>query len=324
MIPYDIDFKALTEKIKALGFSKLLLQLPEGMQIYAFEIAEKLSEFDVYISANPCYGACDIEVYDDTLTLQFGHSRIPNIKYPKNVLFVEAFSNASFTKALEKFLEKVQCKSVGLIASIQHIKALDTVKDFLESHHIEVHIGRGDARITYPGQVLGCNFSAAREVREQVDCFAFLGTGEFHALGAKIATGKDVYILNPYSSTVNSVDEGRFLRQRYGAIARGQSADKFGIIISSKIGQRRWKLAEQIARIIENEGKEAHIILADNIVPENLYYDVDVYVNTACPRITYDDFSRFKRVVLTPGEALMALGKKSMENLTFDEIVEVN
>jgi len=324
MIPYDIDFDALSKKVKNLGFQDILIQLPEGMQIYAEEIAENFKNFNVFISSNPCYGACDIEVHPNMLTIQFGHSKIPNIKYPENIIFVEAFSNAPFDNALNSFLKITNCKNVGILASVQHIKAIEYVRSFLEEHNVHTLVGKGDSRITYPGQVLGCNFSAAREVKEHVDCFVFLGTGEFHALGAKIVSGKDVFVLDPYSRSVKKVDDENFLKRRYMAIARAKDAQKLGIIASSKIGQRRLKLAKNLKNMIERAGKRAYLIMADNIVPENFYYGVDAYVNTACPRITYDDYSRFNKVVLSPIELLIALGIKDWSSFSFDEIVEVD
>ena len=325
MIPYEIDFDALSKKIKELGFQDILIQFPEGMQIYAEEIVDNLKDFNVFISANPCYGACDIEVYPDMLTIQFGHSKIPNIKYPENIIFVEAFSNASFDKALNSFLKKItDCKNVGILASVQHIKAINEVRAFLQEQNIRTFIGKGDSRITYPGQVLGCNFSAAREIKNNVDCFILLGTGEFHALGAKIVSGKNVFVLDPYSGFAKKVDEGNFLKRRYAAIAKAKNAQKFGIIASSKIGQKRWALAKNLKKIIEKEGKNAYLIMANNIVPENFYYDVDVYANTACPRLTYDDSFRFNKVVLSPIELLIALDIKDWSSFSFDEIVEVD
>jgi len=324
MIPYDIDFDSLSEKIKKLGYEKILLQLPEGMQIYAQEIADKLDDFEVFISANPCYGACDIETYPDMLTIQFGHSEIPNISYPENVIFIEAFAKTSFQRVLEEFLNDVHCKRIGILASVQHIKEIENVKKVIEENGRLAFVGDGDSRIKYPGQVLGCNFSTAREIMRDVECFILLGTGHFHGLGAKMVTKQDVYVLDPYTNRISKINEEKFVRQRYLAISKAKDASTFGIIVSSKIGQRRTKLALHLKKSIENVGKKAYLIMTDVVVPENLYYDVDVFVNTACPRITYDDFYRFRKPVISGIELLIALGKKRWEDLTFDEIVEVD
>ena len=326
MLPYDIDFQSLREKIRSEGFERVLLQLPEGLKIYATEIVDALKGYNVYISTKPCYGACDIEVYPDMLTLHFGHSEIPNIKYPPNIVFVETFSKVSFKNVVEKFLEDHSCDSAGLVASVQHIPQINEVRELLESRGIETYVGNGDGRVKYPGQILGCNFSTAREVAKKVSCFLFLGTGDFHAMGVEMATGKKTYVIDPFAEKYHEVSEkvSRFMRQRFGAIVKAEEADKYGIIVSSKIGQRRIKLAMALKEMIESTGKKAYLLMSDVIIPEELYYDVDVYVNTACPRVTYDDYLRFPRPIISPVELEIALKFKLWENFKFDEIVEVD
>jgi len=91
-----------------------------------------------------------------------------------------------------------------------------------------------------------------------------------------------------------------------------------------KIGQRRWKLAKALMEMIESAGKETYTILADNIRPEDFYYDLDAFVNTSCPRITYDDYLRFPKPIISPIELEIALKIKRWEQFSFDEIVEVD
>ena len=326
MIPYSIDFHNLREELKKRNAKKILIQLPEGMKIYALQIADELSEFDVRISSNPCYGACDVEFYPNTVTVQFGHAEIPNISYPENVIFIEAYSKKSFKKVARKFADSVQCERVGLIAVVQHILAIREVKKILEDADRQVFVGKGDERIKYDGQVIGCNFSTARNIAKHVDCFALLGTGKFHAIGARIATDKNVYILDPYTNNITNVDKDadRFIRQRFGAIVKAEEATVFGIIVGTKIGQKREKLALALKEIIESAGKKSYMFYTDRINPEDFYYDVDVFVNTACPRITYDDYLRFPKPVISPIELEIALKIKTWDQYSFDEIVEVD
>jgi 2-(3-amino-3-carboxypropyl)histidine synthase len=42
---------------------------------------------------------------------------------------------------------------------------------------------------------------------------------------------------------------------------------------------------------------------------------VEAFVNTACPRISMDDPSKFKKPVLTVNEALVVVGELSWEEL---------
>ncbi len=326
MLQYSVNFEELNLQIKKMGFKKIMLQLPEGLTTQAIELADKFREFEVYISTKPTYGACDIETHPGMLTLHFGHSPIPNINYPDNIVFVEFFSDADFEGVLEKFISEVNCKRVGLVASVQHVKKLPEAKAFLEAHGIQAVFEKGDSRITHPGQVLGCNFSTARNVAKNVDCFAFLGTGAFHALGVRLSTDKKTYALDPYSNNIEDMDKlaDRFVRQRFGAIVRAQDAESFGIIISTKIGQRRLALARSLRQMIEDAGKKAYFLLTDTVVPEKFYYPVDAFVNTACPRITYDDYMRFNKPILSPVELQIALNYRIWENFRFDEIVEVD
>ena len=326
MVPYSIDYESIEKEAKKRGYDKILLQLPEGLKSYATEISDGFRGVEVFISANPCYGACDIEIHEDKMTVQFGHSEIPNIDYPDNVLFVELFSDASFEKVLEEFLSRVNCRRIGIVASVQHVREISKVKRLIEERGLTALVGAGDGRIKYPGQVLGCNFSSARIIAGEVDCFAFLGTGVFHAVGVRIATGKPTYVLDPYTAGVEDVEAraDRLMRQRFGAIALAERAERFGIIISTKIGQKREKLALSLKEMIEKAGFRAYLIYVDNVRPEELYYDVDVYVNTSCPRVTYDDYLRFRSPVISPVELQIALKYKLWEQYTFDEIVGVD
>ena len=45
-------------------------------------------------------------------------------------------------------------------------------------------------RLKYSGQILGCDFSNALDVLENVEAFVFFGGGRFHAMGVALATGK--------------------------------------------------------------------------------------------------------------------------------------
>ncbi|MEM4645842.1 MAG: diphthamide synthesis protein, partial [Archaeoglobaceae archaeon] len=43
----------------------------------------------------------------------------------------------------------------------------------------------------------------------------------------------------------------------------------------------------------------------------------DFYVNTACPRISYDDYKRFSKPIITPQEFEVLIGLK--EEIEMDE-----
>jgi len=49
---------------------------------------------------------------------------------------------------------------------------------------------------------------------------------------------------------------------------------------------------------------------------------VEAYVNTACPRVSLDDASKFQKPVLTVNEALVVVGELSWEELCRKDLFE--
>jgi 2-(3-amino-3-carboxypropyl)histidine synthase len=300
--------------------------LPEGLKIYADYISSELKKqgYDVIVSGNFNYGACDVPSFDfdkecDCL-VNFGHASLP-IESNIPLIFIEVDFIFPYMEVLKNninFLKK-EGKIVGLVATVNYVRELPKVKEYLESEGFEALIGIGDVRVKYPGQVLGCNFSSALSVSDNVDFFIFAGEGRFHPLGVAISTEKKVfafdcdgiYSLNDYKDKI--------LKERFGAIFRAKDSKKYGIIVSSKKGQKRMKLAKILKKKIEDSGLAADIILIDEVSPDKLYgFDYDSFVICACPRIGIDDAKRYKKPLLTPKELEILLDGK--EEYIMDQI----
>jgi 2-(3-amino-3-carboxypropyl)histidine synthase len=126
---------------------------------------------------------------------------------------------------------------------------------------------------------------------------------------------KRVIIADPVNNVVTEADADPFIKQRYGAIHRAMDAETWGIIVSTKIGQRRWEIAEEIVEAND----DAYLITLDEVTPDHLRnFGLDAYVNTACPRITTDDGPQFDDPLLTPQEYRIAIGEEPMDALEFD------
>ena len=61
----------------------------------------------------------------------------------------------------------------------------------------------------------------------------------------------------------------------------------------------------------------------EHVGPELIdFYPVDVFVNTACPRIAIDDAVKYAKPMITPYELEVVLGEKKWEDgYKFDEIL---
>jgi len=327
MINYEFKLPEVMEKIKELNAKVVGIQFPEGLKIHATGVAEKIeSETDAMtiISGDPCYGACDVS---DThmeglvdLIVHFGHVEFP-VDYRVPVLFIEAYSQIDVMKVVEESLEELEnYQKVGIVTTIQHLNMLSDIKKFLVENGKEVITKEGVG--TREGQVLGCNFRAIRDI--DADAFLYVGSGNFHSLGIKLFTEKPVIIADPYMNEVRNIEEfaDRILRIRFAKITKAKEAEKFGIIVSSKKGQFRPDLAKKLKNLINKCGKEAFIIMMDNIFPDLLlpYMKLDAFVVTACPRVAIDDANMYKKPLLTPKELEIVLDIRKWEDYKIDEI----
>jgi len=211
---------------------------------------------------------------------------------------------------------------LGLVGSIQHLHLLPEFHDRLEEAGFEVEIPIGGARLSFPGQVLGCNYSGDDD---SIGHYLFLGSGDFHPIGLVLHTGKPLAMLDPYTGDAEEMSLERIeriLRQRFGLIMACGEADRFGILIGEKPGQMRRSLALRMKRILEKHGKKGYLLALEHVGPELIdFYPVDAFVNTACPRIAIDDAVRYQKPLITPFELEVALGEKKWETgYQFDEI----
>ena len=211
---------------------------------------------------------------------------------------------------------------LGLVGSIQHLHLLPEFHDRLEEAGYEVEIPVGGARLSFPGQVLGCNYSGDDD---SIGHYLFLGSGDFHPIGLVLHTGKPLAMLDPYTGDAEEMSLERIeriLRQRFGLIMACGEAERFGILIGEKPGQMRRSLALRMKRILEKHGKKGYLLALEHVGPELIdFYPVDAFVNTACPRIAIDDAVRYQKPLITPFELEVALGEKKWETgYQFDEI----
>ncbi len=327
---YDIDIASAISEIKRIKARMIALQVPEGLKKRAYQIAEDLenkSGAEVLVVAEPCFGACDVpsslfDIVDAIVNV--GHSPIPNLKFPKPIIFVPARSKVPVTDQLKKSVGMLQ-EPVGVLATSQHLTELDDVIEGLESMGIKTKVGEGDSRISHAGEILGCNYTSAQAVSKDINSFLLIGSGTFHALGVHLATGKKVVVLDPNLEEPKEIDQikDKILRQRHAVIERAEKARVFGIIVGEKVGQRRMRRAKELRKLLRWKRKDAALILMDKFDPEKLRsLPFDAYVSTACPRIAIDDVAMYDKPLLTPQELEIVLGVRKWENYSFDQMTE--
>ena len=309
------DLSDLVRDLRGRGARRVALQFPEGLRREAPAIALALKEagFEVIVSGDPCYGACDLPLpaleLSDVL-VHVGHAPVdgrPGVIYDLHPMDFPV-------EALERAVPLIPGGRIGLVTTSQHLHLLDRMVEFLKERGIDAVVAGGTGRARYPGQVLGCSFSGARETgcRE----ILYVGTGLFHPEGIQLATGARVIALDPYMGTAVLVSAERLKRRRHALIEKARGAGRIGILLSTKSGQQRLALARRLAALSE---KAVMVALCEVTAAELLNLGFDCYVNTACPRLAYDDQARFPVPVLSPQEFEILCGARSWEDYAIDE-----
>jgi 2-(3-amino-3-carboxypropyl)histidine synthase len=316
MIP--IDTADLIRKLRARGAGRVALQLPAGLRRQGFDLARKIQEegFEVLLSGDPCYGACDLDRDAQGLAdvlVHIGHAPVGD---SPDVEFVPVRWDFD-VEALVNVLPLLRSHRIGIVTTVQHVHLLDAVIAYLGTRGIEGVVAEGGRRTPLRGQILGCCFDAARNTGTGE--ILFVGTGVFHPLGVRIATGLRTVAFDPYTGKAEEIDSGRFLRRRSVLVEKARNARTVGIILSAKSGQQRLTLARRLAALSDR----AVLILMTEVSPDELLnFGMDCYVNTACPRLAFDDQERFPLPLVTPQEYEIALGIRAWEDYRIDEFCD--
>jgi len=307
---------------------KIALQVPDGLLRNAHDLAARISSeagCPVVIAARACFGACDFPSPEDVpgadALIVFGHAPIPNVPRQRITYFIEMRDPTGDVEALARLVHAAGLPArLGAVASVQHLDLLPGLIAALGRLGHTLRVGRGDRRLAYAGQALGCNYTTAEAIATDVDAFLFLGTGRFHPLGLALAVGKPVWSLDPLQGTLEPpIDRDALIRRRQLTVAACFRARRFGLLVSSFAGQDRSPMALALQRRARDRGREAEILVFDRLDPRDLFgRDVDAFVNTACPRIALDDAELYDRPMLTPPEFLMVLGELPLEPYRFD------
>jgi len=322
---FDLDLDRALELIKKSGAKIVGVQVPEGLKRIASDLAgeiEEKTDAEVIVSGDPCYGACDVDLElcrATDLVIHIGHSEmLEGDPLHDKVVYIEARMRADVKEVVEKASDLLSVRRVGVVTTVQHVHKMGDVVEVLEKKGVEAVVRPGGNRTTYPGQVLGCNYEAARNM--DVKEYLFVGTGQFHPQGVALATGKRVVAADPATGNVTVMDTATMLKRRYGAIASAMDAERIAVLVSKKPGQKRMDLAKEMAAVGEEHGKRMVVVYLDRVEPEVLVnLGVDAAVCTACPRIALDDQAKYPVPVLTPPEFEVLLGVRRGEYL-LDEI----
>lgn len=318
----QLDLTNAIKDLKKIKAKNVFLQIPEGLKVKTEGIITELEEkgFSVATSMDPCYGACDIKQSEakqmgcDAI-LHLGHTKfvekssIPIVYVPLKYDLGDRFNR--IVKIIIEYLHGEKITEVGLTTTAQFLNYLPQIKKELASEKIKCVIEKG--KRVEDGQILGCNYSSAQV---NAGTIIYFGDGLFHPLGIHFSTQKRVIIANPLMLEIKTLNEekDKFIRQRILLIERAKNATEYAILVTTKEGQNRITEALKIKKDLEKAGKKAKIYTMDFISNDALLgINAEAFINTACPRISIDDYFNYKKPIINYPEVDYMLGKKSYE-----------
>lgn len=332
---YDLELDRVTSEIMERGAQKILLQLPDGMRSFAFQLVEAIeraTDATVLLSGDSCYGACDIALNQARelgvdLIVHYGHTEMVKVSEVP-VIYVHARIDIDVDRLVKAVLPALkEYRAVGLTTTAQHSHQITEIKEKLSEEEVIVMVGQGSGKTPLNGQILGCSYVNTISIVKEVDAYLYVGGGKFHPIGIVMSTGKPVVTANPFNEKVSLISEEDLMgiaKKRMAAITMAKNARVFGILVSSKPGQNKLDEAQRLEEKIKKQGKKAVIIYLDEIRAEhvNNYSEPEILVNTACPRIAIDGIEGINRPMITVKEIEVALGLREWESLWGNSYLE--
>jgi 2-(3-amino-3-carboxypropyl)histidine synthase len=197
-------------------------------------------------------------------------------------LFIIAKANYSI-KIPKDYIDSNKKNKIALITTIQYL-------------HIVDNIVRDNDNFLLGGQILGCRGEEAINLKDKINHYLYIGSGRFHPLNIAYKTNKRVDCYNPQTKELTTITKEeilKFTQKLKGLYLRFLSSKNIGIMISTKPGQNNLKKALDFKTRFEHE-KTFYFFLADTFFPSDLenYKEIDLFINTACPRIIEDYYPK--------------------------------
>jgi 2-(3-amino-3-carboxypropyl)histidine synthase len=218
------------------------------------------------------------------------------------IIFIPVKYNKS-VNIPEKYIKQLP-KRIALFTTIQFIDSIDKIKKQLEKNRIKVIAKKSKnyyyhGKLTKESQLLGCNIEKFNE--KDIDAFLYVGDGMFHPKALLIRNSRDVFVFNPTTNQLSKIpkEEHNLIEKRKQiGLYKFKTSKEIGVIISLKPGQNYYKDALKLKD--KYPDKNFYFLISDTLDFNELsnFNLIECFVNTCCPRIVYDDFSKFPRAVV--------------------------
>ncbi|MAF51242.1 MAG: hypothetical protein CMH64_04080 [Nanoarchaeota archaeon] len=240
-------------------------------------------------------------------------------------LLINAEYNKEFELNEETLTYCKKYKTIVLYAAIQFSQNLKKILEQLKSSGIKVITSQPE-RTHAKHQILGCDLSYKNlKLETKPDAFLYIGDGLFHpralALSQKEENEfKEIIRFDPIANKhyiLGLNDIGKILKKSKSNLLKFLHADTIGVLITTKPGQQQFQPSKQLKELYPN--KKFYYFIDNNISFDQFenFPFIECWINTACPRIGFDDSLNSEFPIINLTEALQAeslLSKKSLLN----------
>ncbi len=298
------ELEEVVKKLKDLNAKRIFIQFPEGLKLRIQRIVTQLEQegFECVACLERTYGGCDVRDFEAKrlgcdVILHIAHQDF-GVKSSLPVVYWDYFIEADAVPILEKEFAKFKdYKNIGLVTSVQYVKSLPAVAEFLEKKGKKVFVHKS---LQYAGQMLGCRIGSGLAVERNVDVFLCISAGKFYGMGLTLFTKKPLLNLDLETQSIYSLDAQKKKIEKIIVWNKEmfKEAKSIGLLVSWKKGQI-FGNPFRLKTNLEKQGKKVYILAMDEISSGKIEgLKLDFLVNFACPRIEYPEFSELKTPIL--------------------------
>jgi diphthamide biosynthesis enzyme Dph1/Dph2-like protein len=190
-----------------------------------------------------------------------------------NTIFIPAISKFDISEKEISEISKKLPKKIAIAYSIQYKNSALKIRNKLKNHVITGFL-----------QVLGCSKPIFSKDTQAV---LLISSGRFHAVSLALETNLPIYIYDRKLSRISEKEIEELRKKKKAAYLKFLHAEKIGIIISTKPGQKNLAPALKIKNNLKD--KKAYLFIGNEINPKEFEnFQISSWLNTACPRLDFD------------------------------------
>ncbi|PJE81288.1 hypothetical protein COU58_03320 [Candidatus Pacearchaeota archaeon CG10_big_fil_rev_8_21_14_0_10_32_42] len=179
-----------------------------------------------------------------------------------------------YSKISNLIEKKIPEKNISICYSNQFVEVAKKVEELTKKN------------VVHKTQVLGCS---SPKFPKETKAILIIGQAKFHSVSLAYESKLPTYILEDGTiEKISSSEVEKMEKKEKAMYMKYLNSKKLGILITNKPGQQRLKNARNFHKNLKD--KKSYMFLANDLnVNEFENFQIDCWVNTACPRMDLTD-----------------------------------